>query len=114
MPQDRNKTAEVLTEAFERHPGMTALITTRGSMLIAVQSWLAAAKKHIPDEVSLLSAVYEPLVSAINPPVHCYRLSADKTTRRLIRMILSMVEYRRVSDRLLLPEMQPGQSVRRL
>lgn len=111
MPEDAAQAARALDRAFLRDPGITALISTRGRMLVSIISWASSQARNIPGDISLLSLVDEPYIRHVTPPITSYRQPTDKTTRRLIRMIEALVEQRRVSNSLIIPELCPGGSV---
>lgn len=111
MPSDAIKAAQELNRIDLADTGITALISTRSRMLISIISWAATMAKSIPEEISLLSLVHEPYLNHVTPPITSYRSPAEKTTRRLIRMIEALLEHRRISNSLILPELCPGQSI---
>ena len=111
MPSDAIRAAQELNRIYLENTGITALISTRSRMLISIISWAAAMAKNIPGEISLLSLVHEPYLNHITPPITSYRSPAEKTTRRLIRMIEALLEHRRISNSLILPELYPGHSI---
>lgn len=111
MPSDAIRAAQELNRIYLENTGITALISTRSRMLISIISWAAAMAKNIPGEISLLSLVHEPYLNHVTPPITSYRAPAEKTTRRLIRMIEALLAHRRISNSLILPELYPGHSI---
>lgn len=111
MPENAAKAAHALNRAFLRDPGITALISTRGRMLVSIISWASSQARNIPEDISLLSLVDEPYIRHATPPITSYRQPTGKTARRLIRMIEALIEQRHVSNSLIIPELCPGDSV---
>ncbi len=112
IPTDAPGIYSKLEKTMKDHPEISALVSTRARMLIAVRSWLADQKLVIPDDISLISLVHEPYINFIHPPLSCYRHNAKINVRKLIQMMFNLLKGSKIRSRLIIPELKMGKSVK--
>ncbi len=113
IPFSKNvaSTFENLERASSENRGITAFITMRGNQIVTLLSWAATHALSIPGQISLISLSYEPILGHLYPPIASYETNAEKSVRRLVRMISHLLASRNTSSAFILPEFNPGQSV---
>ncbi len=111
-PIDMQLINQNLEDAFKEHPNMTALVVTRGRMLITLQSWIASKKKTIPDDISLICLTYEHYMDYFYPPLASYQRNTEKLSRRLTKMIFNLLDGKKIRNSLVIPELHMGKSIR--
>ena len=106
-----SSTFDNLEQAYAAHPDITAFITMRGNQIITLFSWAAGHALAIPEQISLINLNYEPILSHLHPPVAGYEINAEKSVRRLARMIRLLLASRNTSSAFVIPEFNQGQSI---
>ncbi len=108
---DAVSTFDNLERVFARHPGITAFITTRGEQIVSFLSWTVKHALSIPDDISLVTLHDEPMLDHLHPAIAGYRTNAEKSARRLARMVRSVLCSKNTLSALVIPDFIPGQSI---
>ncbi|MBT9449277.1 substrate-binding domain-containing protein [Akkermansia glycaniphila] len=111
FPADIASTFENLERACSENKEITAFVTMRGNQIVTLLSWTATHAISIPAQISLVSLSYEPILTHLYPPIANYEINAEKSVRRLVRMISHLLASKNTSSAFVLPEFNPGQSV---
>jgi DNA-binding transcriptional regulator YhcF (GntR family) len=104
----------VLERLFAGEVKPTGLFVALVSRMIFTQSWLLSNGYRIPEEVSLICRDSDEFVDCLVPEPARYAHSQKLAVRRLVRMILAMVEHTPLKDHTtFVPEYVPGETLGR-